>query len=273
MRNNKLPISAVMVLYNNERVLERAIKSFYDLVDELIIVHDGKCSDRSLEIARKYTDKIYIRPHIGEAEPHRVFTYEKAKNEWILQVDADEYLSKELRNNLPKLIKSNIDIYEVLWPIMHKGKVLTGSYKTVLFKKSKVYYLGVVHEYPKPIEKEVKVKTINFPIIHDPGYENSSIPIFRTKWMKLAKLQAKQYASDFKLIPKWNYNRNGWDYPTNLRLKHPVMYGMILSPAFHLAKAFRSVFKYKSLYPIKEEIYVALYFLFVFYYFKFTKNK
>ena len=56
MKNKKLSVSVVMVIYNEEKLFERAIGSFYDLVDEIIIVHDGKCIDQSLEIARKYTE-------------------------------------------------------------------------------------------------------------------------------------------------------------------------------------------------------------------------
>jgi cellulose synthase/poly-beta-1,6-N-acetylglucosamine synthase-like glycosyltransferase len=78
----KLPVSAVMVIYNEEKVLERALRSFCDLVDETIIVHDGKCSDKSLEIARKYTNRIFEREHIGASERHRPFTYSPLKTKY-----------------------------------------------------------------------------------------------------------------------------------------------------------------------------------------------
>jgi len=270
-KNRKLPISAVMVLYNNEKVLERAIKSFYDLVDELVIVHDGKCTDKSLDIAKKYTNRIYIRPHIGEAEPQRPFTYKMAKNDWILQIDADEYLSKELRDEVPLLIQRNVDIYDTPWPILQKNKLYFGPYKRMLFKKSKIYFIGVVHEYPKALSENVRLEKAKNALIHDPGYDNSSFLIFRTKWTRMARIHAKQYLADFKTLPKWNYTKNVWDYPTNVRLKHPILYGMILTTIYHQLRGLENIFKYKSLYIFKQEIYISLYFSLVFFYVKFKK--
>lgn len=263
-----------MVIYNEEKLLERALESIYDLVDEIILIHDGKCTDGSLEIAKKYTEKIYILPHVGVAESHRPFAYRKTKNNWILQIDADEYLSKKLRDNLPKLIDKNSDIYEFAWPILRKGKLYYGLYKIALFKKDKVYLLGAVHEYPKPIEKKSKIENIKFPIIHEPNYENSSFSIFITKWIKWAKLQARQYSDDFKIIQKWNYKGKTWDYPTSLRIKYPILYGMILTPFYHLILGLSNMFKYKSVYSLKQEFYTSLYFFVVFYNFKFkNENK
>lgn len=273
IKGKKLPISAVMVLYNNEDVLERAIKSFYDLVDEIIIVHDGKCTDKSLEIVKQYTNKIYIKNHTGEAELHRVFTYEKTKNNWILQLDADEYLSNEFRRNLKKLINSNADVFAAKWLSSYNSKKnkYLWMYKSCLFKKDKIYFLGQVHEYVKPVDASVIVKRIEFKLMHEPDYENLSWEVFKRKWAKLAKIQAKGYLKDFRLISKWNYKLKDWDYPTNLRIKYPILYGMIITSIYHLAIGVRNVIKYKSDYYIKLELYTCLYFIMVFYNFKFKR--
>ena len=268
----KLPISAVIVIYNEEKLLERALKSFYDLVDEIIIVHDGKCLDKSLEIAGKYTKKIYIRSHIGDAEPQRPFTYGKARNDWILQLDADEFLSEPLKKNLDRLIKGDIDAYDISWPIVYKGKKYFWQYKRALFKKSRFYFLGAPHEYPKPINKDVKIKKVDYSLMNEPDYENLSWKAFKTKWIKWAKIQAKQYSVPFSKIPKWNYELKDWDYPTNMRIKYPIIYGMILTPGYHMLQGFKNMLKYKSFYYIKQEFFTSLYFIAVFYNLKFNNE-
>ncbi len=270
----KLPITVVMVIYNEEKLLERAIKSFYDLVDEIIIVHDGECTDNSLEIAKKYTNKVYVKPHIGCAEPHRVFTYKKAKNDWILQVDADEYLSKDLRNNIANLIKQGIDIFAFSWPVFDKGNYYYSFYKSALFRKSKVYFIGVVHGYVKPLNNMIKFEKSNFILNHRPQIDNYAYFKFMKKNMKWAKIQVKQYKTNYRNIPKWNYTQNEWDYPTNLRIKYPILYGMILTPFYHLVLGVKDMFKYKCFYYMKQEFYTSLYFIYLFYNFKFkNENK
>ena len=175
---HKLPISAVMVIYNEEAVLERALESLADLVDEIIIVHDGPCKDKSLQIATKYKAKIYVRKHVGICEPHRPLTYKKAKNDWILQIDADEYLSEGLRNNLGKLINTKVDIYDFSWPGFYKNRHYIGPYKRALFKKSKIVYFGLRHHDPVPLNKDVVVKKSNYRVIHKPNYEYLELKSF-----------------------------------------------------------------------------------------------
>jgi Glycosyltransferases involved in cell wall biogenesis len=70
MRNK---ISACIVVYNEEKVIKRCLDSIKNVVDEIILVHDGPCKDRTLEIAKRYTNKIFIRPHVGMMESTSCF--------------------------------------------------------------------------------------------------------------------------------------------------------------------------------------------------------
>jgi len=55
-------ITAIIIIYNEEIKIEDCLKTIHDF-DQIIVIHDGECSDRSLEIASKYTDDIYVLPH------------------------------------------------------------------------------------------------------------------------------------------------------------------------------------------------------------------
>ena len=74
------------------------------MVDEIVLVHDGECEDRTLEIAGRYGCRVFVRPLVGHAEVATVFAYEQAQGEWILTLDADEYLSEPLRQKLRTLV-------------------------------------------------------------------------------------------------------------------------------------------------------------------------
>jgi glycosyltransferase involved in cell wall biosynthesis len=269
----KLPISAVMVIYHEEKILERSLKSFCDIVNEIIIVHDGKCADRSLEIAGKYTDKIFELGHVGASERHRPFTYQKAKNDWILQLDADEYLSEDLRNNLERLIADEVDAYDVLSSICRKGRQHFIFYKRMLFRKSRMYFIGVTHEAAKPVSKNARIKKTEHKLMHEPSYDNLSFSVFRNKWKKLSKIQAKQLLEDFSAIPKWNCSLTDWERHRRIREKHPVLLGMVATPVYHAHQCVKNFLRHRDPYFLKQLFFSSLYHIHLYYYLnKYKKN-
>ena len=61
MQKDKLPISFVIITYDEEKNIRDCLESVKGWVDEIFIV-DSYSADKTLEIARKYTDKIYQHP-------------------------------------------------------------------------------------------------------------------------------------------------------------------------------------------------------------------
>lgn len=264
--NRKLPISAVMVIYNEEMLIERVLRSFSDLVDEIIIIHDGKCGDRSLEIAGKYTDKIFECEHVGASERHRPFAYEKAKNNWILQLDADEYLSADLRENLRKLIESDVDVYDIPWSTFHKNKHFFWHYKRMLFKKNAVYFIGVTHEGAKPINEKIRIEKTEYALMHEPAYDNTTKKVFDKKWKKLAKIQAKQFLEDFSAIPKWNCQLSDWELNRKARIDHPVILGMIANSVYNSFFIVRDFLKHRKFLILKQGFFALGYHFYLYLY-------
>jgi len=91
-------ISACIISYNEEDKIEDCLKSLNGIVDEIIVV-DSLSTDRTKEIASKYTDKIYDQKFLGHVEQKNL-AVEKASNDWILSLDCDERLTEELRNSI-----------------------------------------------------------------------------------------------------------------------------------------------------------------------------
>lgn len=94
-------ISLCMIVKNEEAVLARCLDSYAPAADEIIIVDTGSV-DRTLKIAKKYTDKIYHFKWTGDFSAARNFAFSKARMEFILSVDADEILEGE---NAAKLLE------------------------------------------------------------------------------------------------------------------------------------------------------------------------
>lgn len=189
-------ISACLVVHNEEKVIKRCLDSIKDVVDEIIVVHDGPCSDKTLDICKKYTNKIFIRKYIGEAEPHRPFSFSKATGEWILWIDADEYLSEELRKELKNLAeKKDVNAYMLAFEVPYKNRILKrigigNAYRLCFFRKDSYFMKGEIHEQPKIIGKIKKVELL---LRHRPLYNKYCLERFKETDLRWAYIQAKRY--------------------------------------------------------------------------------
>ncbi|MEK6869218.1 MAG: glycosyltransferase family 2 protein, partial [Nanoarchaeota archaeon] len=100
-----MPISLCMIAKDEEDYIEKCINSVKSIVDEMIIVDTGS-NDRTKEIAKKFTDKIYDFKWNDDFSSARNFLISKATKDWVLVLDADETISsrdlaaiKNLANN------------------------------------------------------------------------------------------------------------------------------------------------------------------------------
>jgi tetratricopeptide (TPR) repeat protein len=101
-------ISVCMIVKNEERFLENCLSSIRDLADEIILVDTGS-SDRTKEIASKFTSKIYDFVWEDDFSKARNFAISKANCEWILSIDADEVISKEDIEKIKKVADEEMD--------------------------------------------------------------------------------------------------------------------------------------------------------------------
>jgi len=92
-----MTISICIICFNEEENIWRCLESS-TWADEIIVV-DSKSQDRTVEIVREYTDKVYQRAWPGYID-QKNFALSKAKGEWILSVDADEKITATLRDEI-----------------------------------------------------------------------------------------------------------------------------------------------------------------------------
>ncbi|MEK7517955.1 MAG: glycosyltransferase family 2 protein [Patescibacteria group bacterium] len=98
----KNSISAVVSVFNGERTLDDCLKSL-SFADEIIVVNSSS-TDRTLEIAKRHTETIFTRPNNFMLNVNKNFGFSKAKGEWILSIDADERVTKELGEEIEEQI-------------------------------------------------------------------------------------------------------------------------------------------------------------------------
>ena len=91
-------ISVVIITYNEERNIERCIRSVLNISDEIIVV-DSFSEDNTVAIARSLGAKVIQHAFEGYGAQKK-FAINQAGNDWILQLDADESISPELEKSI-----------------------------------------------------------------------------------------------------------------------------------------------------------------------------
>ena len=150
-------ISVLINTLNEERNIRNCLECV-KWADEIIIV-DSFSDDETTTIAREYTDKIFTYPRTGYADPARQFALEQASNEWILAVDADELVPKQLRDRLRELSTSEYEAVLIPRKNYIFGHLMQGAawgslqdHKIRFFKRYALHYSDQIHNFAKLAE-------------------------------------------------------------------------------------------------------------------------
>ncbi len=96
-------ITAVVIAYNEEHIIEGCLKTLY-WCDSIIVIVDSRTNDNTADICKRYTDKVYFeRFEVGFGE-FRIKAMEHVETEWVIPVDADERISPELAKKIGEII-------------------------------------------------------------------------------------------------------------------------------------------------------------------------
>lgn len=145
-------ISVILITHNEEENIDECLKSV-SWAGEIIVV-DSMSTDRTVEIASKYTEKIFVKEWLGYAGAKN-FALGKASKEWVLWVDADERIGAGLATEIHDItVKNSADFagYEVARRAYFLGKWIKHSgwypgYVVRLFRRNEVHFDDAqVHE-------------------------------------------------------------------------------------------------------------------------------
>jgi glycosyltransferase involved in cell wall biosynthesis len=105
-----MKLSLCLITFNEEKNIHLPMNSAYDIADEVILV-DGGSTDKTVEIVKSYGDKVKVH-HVDNPPnflTNKQRAIEFAHGEWILQLDADESLTPELKKEILEIIKSDTE--------------------------------------------------------------------------------------------------------------------------------------------------------------------
>ena len=188
MKNN---ISALVLVKNEEESINGCLKQL-SFVDEIIVL-DQDSQDKTCDIARKYTYKIFSTNGLA-FDKNRELLASYAKCNWLLYIDADERLTTTGITEIKKTISQDtFDAYYFPRRNYILGKFLKHGgwwpdYTPRLFKKNKLKgWFGQVHESPR-VEGELSY--LKEPINH---YTARSVSAMLAKTTIWARIEAKLY--------------------------------------------------------------------------------
>jgi glycosyltransferase involved in cell wall biosynthesis len=182
------PVSVVIVTKNEEANIEDALKSVSD-AQEIIIV-DALSSDRTVEICKQFTDKIFEQEWEGFARQKQT-AVDYAKGPWVLILDADERVSPALKEEIKNML-SGTDCKGFVVPrenyfigqwMRHGGWWPDATLRLFMKDRGRLE----PREVHEKVVVEGKVGSVNNPIIH---YTFRSISDFTERMDRYSTLAA-----------------------------------------------------------------------------------
>jgi glycosyltransferase involved in cell wall biosynthesis len=143
-------LTVTVITWNEEERLRRCLDSV-TWADELVVVDAGS-EDKTVQIARSFTDHVIVRPWDGFA-PQKNFALARATGDWILSLDADEEVSPELAEEIRRVIAApTADGYAVprrniFWGRWMRHGLLYPDWQVRLFRRDRGRFVErQVHE-------------------------------------------------------------------------------------------------------------------------------
>lgn len=157
-----MKISASIIVRNEEANIAEVCETVR-WADEIVIV-DSDSTDRTVEIARRYTDKIFNREFQGYKDKH-IFADAQTEGDWIFWIDADERVTDELKKSIEDLRKRPPEDLPAGFRIRRRTKFLgrwighSGwypDYQMRLYKKSESFWGGVAPHETARVRGEIE---------------------------------------------------------------------------------------------------------------------
>jgi glycosyltransferase involved in cell wall biosynthesis len=186
MKNIKL--SVAIATYNEAANITRCLDSVRGLADEIVVV-DGKSSDNTVALAKKFKARTITTENLSNFHIMKNMAIDAAQGEWILQLDADEAVSPELKTEIRQIISKASDNAGYFMPRLNYfiGRPLTkgGQYPDYTLR---LYKNGLGRLPAKDVHEQA---VVNGPI----GYLKNNLLHYNTPDFENYLLRFNRYTS------------------------------------------------------------------------------
>jgi glycosyltransferase involved in cell wall biosynthesis len=168
---DRMKVSAALIVKNEEKTLGRCLKRIKDDVDEIIVVDTGS-QDKTKEVAGQYTDCIYDFPWRKDFAAARQFSFDHATGDWVLWLDADDVVlnANKIRQSLRDV---SSDIKGFYWKYIagqdENGNSICEFWRERCIRNDGTFHwVGKVHEVLIPHEPCAMARNEEIFVVHRP---------------------------------------------------------------------------------------------------------
>lgn len=165
-------ISACIITFNEEKNIRKAIESV-SWADEILLI-DSNSTDKTREIAESLGAKVILQDWLGFSRQKQL-AVERANNDWIFSLDADERVSEKLKSEILQLKslpeKSLADGYKIPrlsfymnCPVRHGGWY--PDWQLRLFNRKKGKWKDVLIHESVEMQKDAKIEKLKGNLLH-----------------------------------------------------------------------------------------------------------
>ncbi len=191
-----MTFSLCMIVKNEAEILARCLDSLHDLMDEIIIVDTGS-DDRTVEIAKQYTDKVFSFEWHDDFSEARNFAFSKATMDYIYSADADEVLDEEEHEKFRMLKEALLPEIEIVQMYYTNQLEFNTTYNYDEELRPKLYKRLRTPVWVDPLHETVRLDPVVFDsdikIRHCPtsAHQNRDFAIFQKEIKENGKLSEK----------------------------------------------------------------------------------
>jgi len=196
-RGNNVLYSAALIVKNEERVLSRCLETLRGVVDEIVVVDTGS-TDSTRRIAETFASTIHSYLWNDDFAAARNFALSKASGEYVLSIDADEYLigPASARSQLDTFVRRHDPGIVGTVDIVSPTGTGAASAQSVFaaqrfFRRERFRFVGAIHEQLVPVFGEKLAAPTGLRLMHTGYAQDLSSPdhkSHRNKRMLLAEL-------------------------------------------------------------------------------------
>ncbi|GGB53242.1 putative glycosyltransferase RP128 [Roseibium aquae] len=204
---DRLPLSAFIIARNEADRIPRAIASVSGWVDEVVVIDSGS-EDKTVERARQAGARVITNPWPGYG-PQKRFGEDQCRNDWLLNLDADEEVTPELAAEIQTAFKTGTHKSADHWRIMirdvyaHEDKPAPWAYgyhQIRLYDRTKGRFShSTVHDTVRP-DEGTRVKSLSGIMAHR---SIRSLTFQVDKYNRYSDMQVADLTARGRTLPRW----------------------------------------------------------------------